>query len=150
MRLEDLKPKQKKKSRKRIGRGSGSGYGDKSGRGDKGQNARAGVSMLPGFEGGQTPLWKKIPKRGFNNPTSKKYCLVNVDRLDETFSVGSEVTPAILAESGIISGKSIGDGVKILGRGELKKSLTVKAHKFSQKAREKIQQAGGEVVKLAK
>lgn len=150
MRLEDLGPKQKKKPRKRIGRGSGSGYGNKSGRGDKGQNARAGVSRVPGFEGGQTPLWKKIPKRGFNNPTSKKYCSVNVDKLEAAFSPGSEITPASLVENGIISGKSIGDGVKVLGRGEIKKSLTVKAHKFSRKAEEKIKQAGGEVVKLSK
>lgn len=150
MRLEDLKPKQKKKPKKRIGRGSGSGYGDKSGRGDKGQNARSGESRVPGFEGGQTPLWKKIPKRGFNNPTSKEYCLVNVDRLNGAFSEGSQVTPATLVEKGIISGSSIGDGIKVLGRGKIKKSLTVKAHKFSRKAREKIQQAGGEVVKISK
>lgn len=148
MRLEDLKPRRKTKSRKRKGRGSGSGRGHKSGKGDKGQNARSGVSTVPGFEGGQTPFWKKIPKRGFNNPTSRKYHLVNVDRLEEAFPEGSTITPESLVNSGIISGRIGTVGIKILGRGELNKNLEVLAHKFSRRAKEKIEEAGGKTVKL--
>lgn len=132
-----------KKREKRVGRGYGSGHGGhESGRGTKGQNARAGVRMRPGFEGGQTPLWMRFPKRGFHNPLAKEYAEVNVGLLEKHFSPGEEVTPEKLLEKKII--KSLKDGVKILGEGELTKPLKVKAHKFSRTAKEKILRAGGQ------
>jgi large subunit ribosomal protein L15 len=128
-------------SRKRVGRGVGSGMGKTSTRGHKGQNARSGGGVRPGFEGGQNPLYRRLPKRGFNNPFRKEFAIVNLEDLS-TFAEGTEVTPEVLMESGIV--KSPKDGIKILGNGEITVKLTVKANKFSQSAVEKIQAAGGQ------
>jgi large subunit ribosomal protein L15 len=128
-------------SRKRVGRGVGSGMGKTSTRGHKGQNARSGGGVRPGFEGGQNPLYRRLPKRGFNNPFRKEFAIVNLEDLS-TFADGTEVTPEILMEFGIV--KAPKDGIKILGNGELTVKLTVKANKFSQSAVEKIQAAGGQ------
>jgi large subunit ribosomal protein L15 len=128
-------------SRKRVGRGVGSGMGKTSTRGHKGQNARSGGGTRPGFEGGQNPLYRRLPKRGFNNPFRKEFAIVNLEDLS-TFADGTEVTPEILMEFGIV--KAPKDGIKILGNGELTVKLTVKANKFSQSAVEKIQAAGGQ------
>lgn len=128
-------------SRKRVGRGVGSGMGKTSTRGHKGQNARSGGGVRPGFEGGQNPLYRRLPKRGFNNPFRKEFAIVNLEDLN-TFAEGTEVTPEFLLESGIV--KSPKDGIKILGNGEITVKLTVKANKFSQSAVEKIQAAGGQ------
>ncbi|SEC19667.1 50S ribosomal protein L15 [Paenibacillus sp. GP183] len=128
-------------SRKRVGRGVGSGMGKTSTRGHKGQNARSGGGTRPGFEGGQNPLYRRLPKRGFNNPFRKEFAIVNLEDLS-TFADGTEVTPEVLLESGIV--KAPKDGIKILGNGELTVKLTVKANKFSQSAVEKIQAAGGQ------
>jgi len=145
--LDNLKPTPKsKRERKRVGRGDGSGHGTYSGRGGKGQTARAGFKMPPGFEGGQTPLWKRIPKRGFKNPTRRQYAYVNLDTIAEKFEDGAEVTPEKLLERGLI--KEIKDGVKVLGRGPCKKALTIKAHSFSKKAIRKIEEAGGKAIVL--
>jgi large subunit ribosomal protein L15 len=142
MRLHDLKPAEgSTKKRKRVGRGIGSGHGKTSGRGHKGQNARSGGGVRPGFEGGQMPLTRRIPKRGFTNVFKKEYVIVNVGTLEERFEEGTEITPEVLIDNGII--KDIKDGVKILGDGELTKKFTVKAHKFSKSALEKIQAVGG-------
>ncbi|MCD6525798.1 MAG: 50S ribosomal protein L15 [Desulfuromonas sp.] len=130
------------KNRKRIGRGAGSGTGKTSGRGHKGQNARSGGGVKPGFEGGQMPLHRRLPKRGFTPLNKAVYALVNLREL-ETFESGSIIDPAMLIEAGFI--KSVRDGVKILGDGELTKSVTVKAHKFSKSAAAKIEAAGGQV-----
>lgn len=143
MRIHDLKPpKGSKKESKRKGRGSGSGLGKTAGKGHKGQNARSGGGVKPGFEGGQMPLQRRVPKRGFTNIFKKKFVIVNVSDLNE-FDEGAEVNPEVLLETGIIS--KTGDGVKILGDGELEKPLTVKANKFSKAAVEKIEAAGGKV-----
>ncbi len=141
--LNDLRPAPGAKPRKkRVGRGYGSGHGGhESGRGTKGQKARAGVRMRPGYEGGQTPLWMHFPKRGFHNPLAKDYAVVNVGLLEKHFSPGEEVTPEKLWEKRLV--RDIKDGVKILGGGELRKSLIVRAHKFSRTAKEKIAAAGG-------
>ena len=128
-------------SRKRVGRGIGSGMGKTATRGHKGQNARSGGGVRPGFEGGQNPLYRRLPKRGFNNQFRKEYAIVNLDQLNN-FAADSEVTPEVLMASGIV--KSPKDGIKILGNGELKVKLSVKANKFSQSAVEKIQAAGGQ------
>jgi large subunit ribosomal protein L15 len=128
-------------SRKRVGRGVGSGMGKTSTRGHKGQNARSGGGTRPGFEGGQNPLYRRLPKRGFNNPFRKEFAIVNLEDLS-TFADGTEVTPEVLMEFGIV--KAPKDGIKILGNGELTVKLTVKANKFSQSAVEKIQAAGGQ------
>ncbi|ACL68896.1 50S ribosomal protein L15 [Halothermothrix orenii] len=142
MKLHDLRPaKDAKKKRKRVGRGTGSGRGFTSGRGSKGQNARSGGGVRPTFEGGQTPLFRKLPKKGFNNIFKKVYNEVNVYQLNK-FNKGEEVTPEKLLEKGIID-KVARSGVKILGNGELDKALTVKAHAFTKSAREKIEAAGG-------
>lgn len=139
MRLHDLKPaKGAKKDRKRVGRGGKRGY--TSGKGSKGQNARSGGGVRPGFEGGQNPLFRRLPKRGFNNRWATKYAEVNIRSLNR-FDAGAEVTPEVLIEVGIID--KLLDGVKILGTGELEKKLTVKAHSFSKSAVEKIEGAGG-------
>jgi len=130
------------RNRKRIGRGHGSGTGKTSGKGHKGQKARAGGSVKPGFEGGQMPLQRRLPKRGFNPLTRKEYALVNLRDL-ELFEAGSVVDVETLGKAGLIG--QLKDGVKILGDGELTKSLTVKAHKFSKSAQEKISAAGGNV-----
>ena len=143
MRLEDLRPTPGAKHRKkRVGRGYGSGLGGhESGRGTKGQNSRSGGGTRPGYEGGQTPIWMRFPKRGFTNYNRVEYACVNVDTLDNLFQANDEVTPERLRESGVIKGKA--DGVKILGRGELTKPLTVKAHRFAAEATRKIEGAGG-------
>jgi len=128
------------KKPKRKGRGTGSGLGKTAGRGHKGQKSRSGGGVRPGFEGGQMPLTRRIPKRGFTNVFAKVYSEVNVAQL-EVFEPDTVVTPELLKEKGII--KKINDGVKILGNGDLTKKLTVKAHKFSKAAQEKIEAAGG-------
>ena len=141
MRLEDLKPVEGSTHRKKIvGRGIGSGVGKTSGRGHKGQKARSGGGVRPGFEGGQMPLYRRLPKRGFTNIFAKKYVAVNVEVLDK-FNDGDEVTAESLLEKGIIS-KTL-DGVKFLGRGEVTKKVTVKVAKISESAKEKIEKAGG-------
>ena len=127
----------------RKGRGAGSGNGKTAGRGHKGQNARSGGGVRPGFEGGQMPLYRRLPKRGFNNKRfALDYIEVNVSDL-EKLADGTEVTAASLAEAGIITLPKVNDGVKILGNGELTKKLTVKAAKFTASAKEKIEKAGG-------
>ncbi len=130
------------KNRKRIGRGAGSGTGKTSGRGHKGQNSRSGGGVKPGFEGGQMPLQRRLPKRGFTSLNKKVYALVNVSDL-ETFEVDSIVDPEMLINAGFI--KCVQDGVKVLADGELTKKLTVKAHKFSKSAVSKIEAVGGTV-----
>jgi len=141
MDLSNLKPAiGSTKNRKRIGRGPGSGTGKTSGRGHKGQNARSGGGVKPGFEGGQMPMQRRLPKRGFTPLTKKVYALVNLRDL-ELFEAGSVVDVAALGKAGLIN--KVGDGVKILGDGELSKALTVQAHKFSRSAAEKIEAAGG-------
>jgi len=140
--LHDLRPADgSRKKRKRVGRGVGSGRGYTSGRGSNGQNARSGGGVRPTFEGGQTPLFRRIPKRGFNNKFKKVFNEVNIFQLNR-FNENEEITPQKLLEVGIIN--NVADsGVKILGEGSLEKSLTVKAHAFSKSAREKIEAAGG-------
>lgn len=141
MKLHELKPAPgSRHSRKRLGRGIGSGLGKTSGRGHKGQWARSGGGVRPGFEGGQNPLYRRLPKRGFTNIHRKEFAVVNVEELNR-FEAGTEVTPELLVESGIV--KNPRDGIKILGDGDLAVNLTVKANKFSQSAVEKIQAAGG-------
>lgn len=127
-------------NKKRLGRGQGSGTGKTAGKGSKGQNARSGGGVALGFEGGQTPLWRRLPKRGFTNFTRKEYAIVNLDTLNR-FEAGSEVTPELLKETGIL--KKQLNGVRVLGNGTLDKALTVKAHKFSASAKEAIEAAGG-------
>ncbi len=141
MRLHELSPgPHKNKSKKRKGRGISSGLGKTAGRGHKGQNARSGGGVRPGFEGGQMPLQERVPKRGFKNRFAREFAEVNLDRLNQ-FEEGAVITPETLLEEKII--KRLKDGVKILGEGKLEKALTIKAHKFSQQAREKIEAAGG-------
>lgn len=141
MKLHELSPAPgSKKTRNRVGRGIGSGNGKTSGKGHKGQNARSGGGVRPGFEGGQNPLYRRLPKRGFNNRFRTEYAIVNLSDLNQ-FSAGTEVTPELLLQSGVV--KNPKDGIKILGNGELTVQLTVKANKFSQSAVEKIQAAGG-------
>ena len=143
MKLHDLKPAEgATTARKRLGRGIGSGLGKTSGKGHKGAKARSGGGKRPGFEGGQMPLTMRLPKRGFTNKWRIEYATVNVDRLN-IFEDGAVVTPVELVESGIL--KNVQDGVKILGNGEITKKLTVKATKFTQAAKEKIEAAGGKV-----
>ena len=147
MRLEDLKPATgSNKKRKRVGRGDGSGHGKTSGRGHKGQGARSGGNTKPGFEGGQMPLQRRLPKRGFRNPFKIKVSVVNLEQL-EAFPSGSEVTPELLTQRGLVRGNN--PRVKVLGNGALSKSLTVKAHGFSGKAKEKIEACGGKVELIA-
>jgi large subunit ribosomal protein L15 len=126
---------------KRIGRGHGSGHGKTAGKGHKGQWARSGGGVKPGFEGGQTKLVMRIPKRGFNNIFATEYATVNVSDLESRFESGAEIDAQALVESGLV--KKLYDGVKILGNGELTKSFTVKASKFTAAAAEKIEKAGG-------
>ncbi|MGI6327506.1 MAG: 50S ribosomal protein L15 [Dethiobacteria bacterium] len=144
MRLHNLKPSPgSRTSPTRIGRGIGSGKGKTSGRGQKGQKARSGGGVRRGFEGGQMPLFQRLPKRGFNNSRFRKEWIeVNVQALNR-FEAGTVVTPQLMIETGMI--KSLKSGVKVLGKGELEKNLTVKAHSFSAQAREKIETAGGQV-----
>ena len=140
MKLHELKPAQSSVDRKRIGRGHGSGNGKTAGKGHKGQNARSGGGVRIGFEGGQMPLARRIPKRGFNNIFAKTYATVNVEQLN-AFENGAVVDAAALIEKGLIR-KSC-DGVKVLGNGELTANVTVKAAAFSKSAEEKITKAGG-------
>jgi large subunit ribosomal protein L15 len=141
MRLNELRPpKGSTHAKKRLGKGQGSGHGKTSGKGHKGQLARSGGKSRPWFEGGQMPLQRRIPKRGFTNIFRKEYTIVNLDKLNG-FEDGTVVTPKLLKSVGII--KKWKAGVKILGDGELEKSLTVKAHKFSKSALSKIESAGG-------
>jgi len=130
----------KPNGRKRLGRGPGSGTGKTAGKGTKGQNSRTGGGVALGFEGGQTPLYRRIPKRGFTNFTRIEYAIVNVGQLD-VFAEGTEVTPELLIETGLVR-KEL-NGIKILGVGSLDKKLTVKANKFSKSAVTLIEQAGG-------
>lgn len=143
MKLHELRPNPGATySRKRVGRGIGSGLGKTSGRGHKGQNARSGGGVRPGFEGGQTPLFKRLPKRGFTNIFRKEYAIVNVGALN-VFRKNQRVTVENLIEKGLV--KKEYDGVKILGNGELTKPLTVVAHKFSKSAEKAILEAGGKI-----
>lgn len=143
MQLHDLKPAVgSKQASKRVGRGNGSGLGKTAGKGHKGQNARSGGGVRPGFEGGQMPLYRRVPKRGFTNIFAKEYVEVNVSRLN-IFEDGTEVTPELLKESGVVS--KFKDGIKILGNGVLEKKLTIKATKFTKGAVEKIESIGGKV-----
>jgi len=144
MRLEDLKPTPGSRHKpKRVGRGHGSGLGKTSGRGHKGQKSRSGGGVRPGFEGGQTPIYRRLPMKGFKNINKKHYCVLNLRFLEEKFQANQEVTPELLIEKGFV--KKIMDGIKILGDGELSKPLVVKAHAFSKKAAEKIEAAGGRI-----
>ena len=142
MKLHEMKPAAgARKQRKRVGRGTGSGHGKTSGRGHDGQNARSGGGVRLGFEGGQIPLFQRLPKRGFTNINRKEYAIVNLDTLNR-FDEGTEVTPELLIETGIVSNAK--SGIKILGNGTLEKKITVKAHKFSASAKEAIEKAGGQ------
>jgi|SRR5699024_54696 len=141
MKLHELKGSEGSRTkRKRVGRGMASGHGKTSGKGHKGQNARAGKGTRLGFEGGQTPLFQRLPKRGFTNINRKEYAVVNIETLNR-FEDNTEVTPELLVESGIVRKKA--QDVKVLANGNLEKKLTVKAHKFSTAAVEAIEAAGG-------
>jgi len=146
MRLHDLKPNPgAKHRRKRLGIGESSGKGKTSGKGHKGQKARSGGSIRPGFEGGQMPIYRRLPKRGFNNNAFKTvWGVVNLDSLEKTFSAGDTISEETLRKAGLVKGRF--DGVKILGRGELTKALTFQVDEVSATAREKIEKAGGSVV----
>jgi large subunit ribosomal protein L15 len=148
MDLSNLKPaKGSKQTRKRVGRGEGSGYGVTAGRGHKGAQSRSGYKQKRGFEGGQMPLHRRIPKRGFHNPFRTEYAVVNLDALADRFDAGTVVTPELLRERGLVRGS--GQPIKVLARGDIPKKLTVRAHKFSGKAAEKIAAAGGAAEVLA-
>ena len=148
MALHDLKPARGSvRERKRVGRGPGSGRGKTSGRGEKGQKSRSGFARKPGFEGGQMPLHRRVPKRGFHNRFRKEYAEVNLGRL-EVFEAGSIVTPEVMQKRGLVR-KALA-GVKILAKGDLTKALTVRAHKFSAKAQERITGLGGKAEVLEK
>ena len=142
MNLSDLKPSEgSKKNKKRVGRGHGTGQGTQAGRGHKGAQSRSGYKFKRGFEGGQMPLHRRIPKRGFHNPFRVEYAVVNLDALADRFDAGTVVTPELLRERGLVHGTS--RQIKVLARGDISKQLTVRAHKFSGKAAEKITAAGG-------
>lgn len=130
-------------TKKRIGRGQGSGTGKTAGKGHKGQNARSGGGVSLGFEGGQNPFYKRIPKRGFTNINRVEYAIVNVESLN-AFDEGTEITPELLIQSGLVR-KVLNGGIKVLGQGEIEKKLTVKANKFSKAAVASIEKAGGKV-----
>lgn len=143
MKLHELQPAEgSRKVRNRVGRGTSSGNGKTSGRGQKGQNSRSGGGVRLGFEGGQTPLFRRVPKRGFTNINRKEYAIVNLDTLNR-FEDGTVVTPALLVETKVI--KSEKSGIKVLGNGQVERKLTVQASKFSQAAKEAIEAAGGSV-----
>jgi large subunit ribosomal protein L15 len=127
---------------KRVGRGMGSGHGKTATRGYNGQHSRAGSSMRPGFEGGQMPLYRRLPKRGFNNIFRKEYTVVNLEKL-ASFEAGSKIDPVVLRDNGVI--RNLGEDVKILGTGEIAHAIHVRAHRFSKSAAEKIQKAGGSI-----
>jgi large subunit ribosomal protein L15 len=144
MKLHELSPAAgSTKERKRIGRGAGSGQGKTAGKGHKGQKARAGRGMRPGFEGGQMPLQRRIPKRGFNNIFRTEMAIVNVATLEANYDAGAVVTIDSLIEKGLV--KKVLDGVKVLGYGELSKALTVQANAISESAKQKIEAAGGKI-----
>jgi len=135
-------PRGSKKRPKRVGRGRSSGHGKTSTRGHKGQKARSGGGVRPGFEGGQMPLSRRLPKRGFTNIFRKEYTILNVGDLEQRFKAGDEITPEVLVKNGLIRKR---DRIKILGEGKLTKGLKVSAHAFSKKAQERIKEAGGEI-----
>ena len=142
MKLHELSPANgSTKARKRIGRGAGSGQGKTAGKGHKGQKARAGRGMRSGFEGGQMPLQRRIPKRGFVNIFRTEMAIVNVAALEKNFEAGATVTVEALVEKGLV--KKVLDGVKVLGNGDITKALTVQANAFSESAKAKIEAAGG-------
>jgi len=142
MSLNNIRPpKGAKHAKKRVGRGPGSGHGHTASRGHKGAQSRSGFSYKRGFEGGQMPLHRRVPKRGFHNPFRVEYAGVNLDTLAEVFEAGSAVTPELLRERGLVRTESA--PIKVLGRGDVKKALTVRAHKFSGSAAQKIAAAGG-------
>jgi large subunit ribosomal protein L15 len=142
--LSNMKPPRGSRHRKvRVGRGMGSKMGKTSGAGNKGQQSRRGYSRRPGFEGGQMPLHRRLPKRGFSSPFPKSFAVVNVESLNNVFAAGDTVTPEELNTRGIV--RAVRDRVKILGDGELKIALTVRAHAFSKSAQEKIAAAGGTI-----
>ena len=143
MKLHELQPAEgSRKVRNRVGRGTSSGNGKTSGRGQKGQKARSGGGVRLGFEGGQTPLFRRLPKRGFTNVNRNEYAVINLDVLNR-FEDGTEVTPVALVEAGIVKNEKA--GIKVLGNGSLDKKLTVKAAKFSKHAQETIEAAGGSI-----
>ena len=147
--LSNLRPaKGSKFTRKRVGRGPGSGNGKTAGSGNKGAQSRSGYKQRRGFEGGQMPLHRRVPKRGFNNIFRIEYAVVNLDSIAERFDVGAVVTPEALREVGLVSDRTA--KIKVLARGEVSKALTVHAHKFSGKAAEKIAAAGGATEVLGK
>ena len=149
MGLNNLKPAEGSKfNRKRVGRGPGSGLGKTSGRGHKGAQSRSGWKYRRGFEGGQMPLHRRVPKRGFTNIFRTDYVVVNLDQLEKLFEKGATVTVDSLRDAGIVSSRTA--LVKVLGRGEVTKALTVQAHKFSGKAAEKLAAAGGKAEAIAK
>ncbi len=142
MSLSNLRPPRgAKQPKKRVGRGPGSGHGKTATRGSKGAKSRSGFRFKRGFEGGQMPLHRRVPKRGFTNPFRVEYAVVNLDTLAEVFDAGSAVTPEVLRERGLV--RQPHAKVKVLGRGEIGKKLTVKAHRFSESAARKIAAAGG-------
>ena len=148
MDLSNLKPaKGAKQNKKRVGRGPGSGNGKTAGRGHKGAQSRSGYSYKRGFEGGQMPLHRRLPKRGFNNIFRIEYAVVNLDQLESQFDAGATVNAAALREAGLVHGTRL--PIKVLGRGEVTKALTVQAHKFSGKAAEKLAAAGGKAEAIA-
>lgn len=143
MKLQDLKPAKGSRKRKKIvGRGPGSGHGLTATRGSKGQNARSGGGVRPGFEGGQMPLTRRIPKRGFNNFSRKEYSVVNIGTLSERFATGSEITPGTLIEKRLAK---VPLPVKVLGEGNIDKALHIKVHAFSKTAKEKVTKVGGTI-----
>ena len=144
--LNELKPVEgARHSRKRVGRGAGSGLGKTSGRGQKGQNARSGGGVRPGFEGGQIPLFQRLPKRGFKNFNKVEYSVINVEDLN-VFEDGATVDVEAIVNAKLV--KDVKDGIKILGNGELTKKLTVKANKFSESAKKAIESKGGKVEEI--
>ena len=134
--------------KKRLGRGPGSGLGKTSGKGHKGQKSRSGYSSRPGFEGGQMPLQRRLPKRGFTNIFKKQWIEIALEKIDQNFNAGDEVTPELLHERGLI--KKAKHDLVILGNGELTKKLTISAHRFTKAAKEKIEKAGGSATVIAK
>ncbi|MCF6461689.1 50S ribosomal protein L15 [Clostridium sp. Cult3] len=146
MKLNNLRPQAGggTKKAKRVGRGTSSGHGKTSGRGHDGQKSRSGGGVRPGFEGGQMPLFRRMPKRGFTNIFAKQYAIINVEDLNR-FEENATITPELLISEGIVKRGKVVDGVKILGNGDINKKLTVRAHKFSKTAAEKIEAAGGKV-----
>jgi len=144
--LSNLSPaKGSNKNKKRIGRGPGSGYGKTSGKGHKGQKARKGGKVRPGFEGGQMPLYRRLPKRGFKNPFRVEFNPINLDTLNK-FDADTQITPEVLEKAGLI--RKPGNPIKVLGRGKLEKALKVNLHKFSASAKAAVEKAGGQVEEI--